>query len=81
MPLYWKVEPVKDAPDTEIKDPEGNVIEMRPKVIGHTAYKVKDEMAGVELLKALAQTEDADFKRLLTNKQRQIYSEIDEQVS
>ena len=67
MPLYWKVEPVKDAPDTEIKDPAGNVVEMRPKVIGHTAYKVKDEMAGVELLKALAQTEDADFKRLLTN--------------
>jgi len=67
MPLYWMVEPVKDAPDTEIKDPAGRVIEMRPKVIGHTAYKVKSEIEGVQLLHALAKTEDADFKRLLTN--------------
>jgi len=67
MPLYWKVEEAKPASTIEIKDPSGNVIETRPKQIGHTAYIVESYDAGVELLKALSNTKDADFKDVLTN--------------
>jgi hypothetical protein len=66
MPLYWKVEDEKPSSIIEIKDPQGNVLETRPKQIGHTSYVVPSYEDGVTLLKALASTEDEDFKRLLT---------------
>lgn len=67
MPLYWKVEDAKPSSIIEIKDPQGNVLETRPKQIGHTSYVVPSYEDGVTLLKALASTEDEDFKALLTN--------------
>ena len=67
MPLYWKVEEAKPSTTIEIKDPSGNVIETRTKQIGHTAYVVGSYAEGCELLKALAKTEDATFKEILTN--------------
>jgi hypothetical protein len=67
MPLYWKVEDAIPASTIEIKDPSGNVIETRTKQIGHTAYVVGSYAEGCDLLKALAKSEDATFKGILSN--------------
>jgi|TARA_B110000285_G_C15138159_1_gene628640 hypothetical protein len=77
MPLYWVVEDAKPASTIEIKDPSGNVLETRPKQIGHTAYIVDSYESGIELLKALASTKDEDFKAVLTNAAEAL-KEVDE---
>ena len=67
MPVYWKTEETNPPATVDIKNPQGEVIETRPKLIGYTNAKVPSKEAGIELLKALASQEDAEFKAILTD--------------
>lgn len=81
MPLYWKVDHVLEGGKqvlVEIKNPQGEVIETRNKVIGHTALVVPSEEAGIELLHNLAKSEDKGFKEILTTAAKALYL-VDEQ--
>ncbi len=68
MPLYWKVEPKLENGKQEtvdIKDPEGNVLETRRIVYGHTKLDVGSLEEGKSLLQALADVRDDDFMSTL----------------
>lgn len=70
MPLYWTMDPYKDASGNEVTDtiykPDGSVREERKRYVGASRYEVDDQEHGRKLLATLASEEDPVFKEILT---------------